>query len=197
MVETQRLWDDAHEAERIAKSKDTLEIKIGVGRERLWHQDATYELQDAYAEKLEERRRKGARDYSGWDTVKHIQADAASDSDDDDDDPVAQHARSITPVRAHPVSSYNSIFRLAIYQDSPPPRDRTPSPDPPSPSPSVRSDTPGPQVRADLYRQVQIRWSRATREAHAAPVYLIPVPGTQEIPPDLENFEYCEQHYIR
>ncbi|KAI0727588.1 SET domain-containing protein [Fomitopsis betulina] len=160
------------------KAKTSLEVHVGIKEGQLWHQDATYELDDAYTEKQEKRRRKGLRDYLKWETIKHIQDSDDSDSDSDEDAPVDEHAQSITP-------------------GSPPPRDINPSPDPPSPSPSSDHESHDEQVGVVTYEQLQARWSRATREARAAPVSLIPGPSTQHIPSGMETFVYCEQHYVR
>ena len=126
MVETQKIWDAARKAERIAESKDTLEIKVGVKLQQLWHQDATYEMEDAYAEKLDERRRRGVRDYSGWSTIKHIQANANSDSDNDDNAPAAERSRSTTPVRS--LSPYISSITEPCMRDSGQPASKGQSP---------------------------------------------------------------------
>lgn len=87
MLETQERWDAARAGERMEKAKTSLEVHVGIKEGQLWHQDATYELDDAYTEKQEKRRRKGLRDYLKWETIKHIQDSDDSDSDSDEDAP--------------------------------------------------------------------------------------------------------------
>ncbi|TFY59700.1 hypothetical protein EVJ58_g5622 [Rhodofomes roseus] len=62
---------------------------------------------------------------------------------------------------------------------------------------SARSASPEIQeVQRNLCRELQTKWNQAIRLAGAAALDIISSPDEQ-IPPGLEDFEYCENHYVR
>ncbi|KAH9920278.1 uncharacterized protein B0H18DRAFT_1024543 [Fomitopsis serialis] len=79
-------------------------------------------------------------------------------------------------------------------------------PNPPSANRPVRPELrpqsqPDPEVnqvrRRDRRKELQAEWNRAIKFARAAPLYIVTGSNAQDVPPGLEGFEYCEQHYVR
>ena len=85
MGDVQKKWDDKRAQERVASAEESMDISIGVRPEQRWHEDTTVEVQEAYEQKLAERRRKGTRVYSHWDGVLSIAEYSDSESDPNQD----------------------------------------------------------------------------------------------------------------
>ncbi|KZT67682.1 SET domain-containing protein [Daedalea quercina L-15889] len=170
----QKEWDRKRANDRAKKAKESPDVKVGIEAGQPWHEDATVEMQDAYEEKLAERRRRGPRDYANWDAIQHITQTVRDSSSDEGD-----RSRSIeSTTLSHGRTSQRRLLRPGSQHHDPPPQSH-------------------PQKKRNPYKEIEARWLQATKRAHAAPVYIVPESSAQDVPPGLEDLEYCEQHYVR